>query len=157
MTEREWFPSLFLSGVWDSNTGQTAKGVALGTGFDELKVGLLATKRQDPLVYTAGFSYQTTLDNHGISPGDVYTPSVGLLFAVSPETSLQFSQQLSFARPLRINHQLIPGSEQFSGVFNVGLLTILGPGLVLNLNAGIGETPDAPNLTLQLAIPIRLN
>ncbi len=157
MTEKEWLPSLFVSGVWDSNTGQTVKGVALGTGFDEFKVGLLATKRQDPLVYTAGFSYQTSLDNHGISPGDVFTPSVGLLFAVSPETSLQFSQQLSFARPLRINHQQIAGSDQLSGIFNVGLLTILGPGLVLNFNAGIGETPDAPNLTLQVSMPIRLN
>ena len=157
MTERDYFPSLFVSGLVEPNAGQTDKGIPLGMGFDQFRVGLIATKRQDPLVFTAGFTYQTALQHKGIVPGDQYTPSVGLLFAVSPETSLQFSQQLTWARPIERNHITIPGSNQLSGAFNVGLLSILGPGLVLNLGAAIGETPDAPNLTLQVSFPIKLN
>lgn len=155
--EKEWVPNLFVSGVWDTNTGATAKGVSLGTGFDELKFGVIATKRQDPLVFTGSFSYQKSFENNGILPGDQFTPAVGMLFAVSPETSLQFSQQLTFARSLRLNRQQVPGSDQFAGIFNLGVLSILAPGIVLNLNAGIGETADAPNFTIQLSVPIRLN
>jgi hypothetical protein len=36
-------------------------------------------------------------------------------------------------------------------------LSILGRGRVVNLSVGIGETPDSPNVTVQLAFPIRLN
>ena len=157
LKEGEWRPNLFLSGSWDSDTGQVQKNVPLGTNFDEFKVGLTATKRQDPLVFTSSFSFQTSLENKGIQPGDQYTGSLGMLFAVSPETSLQFSQQVTYIKPLFVNHQKIPGSDQYQGIFNAGVLSILGPGLVVNFVAAIGETPDAPNLTLQLSMPIRLN
>lgn len=157
MAEKEWLPNFFLNGTWDSNFGAFGKGLALGTGFNELKAGLLATKRQDPLVFTAGFLYQKTFESRGIEPGDQFIPSVGLLFGISPETSLQVSQQLAFVNATKQNHILVPGSNQVEGIFNVGILSILGPGFVVNFNAGIGETPSAPNLTLQLSFPIRLN
>lgn len=157
MQEGEWLPNLFVSGLVEPNWGMTNKGIPLGAGFDEFKLGFVATKRQDPLVFTAGLSYQTALANNGVSPGDQYTPSAGFLFAVSPQTSLQFSQQVTFVNATQRNNQKIPGSNQVQGVFNVGLLSILAPNLVVNLSAGIGETPDAPDLTLMLSFPIKLN
>jgi hypothetical protein len=157
MQEGEWLPNLFVSGLVEPNWGMTNKGVPLGMGFDEFKLGFVATKRQDPLVFTAGFSYQTALENKGISPGDQYTPSAGFLFAVSPQTSLQFSQQVTFVNAIQRNNVKIPGSNQVQGIFNVGLLSILAPNLVVNLSAGIGETPDAPDLTVMLSFPIKLN
>ncbi len=157
MTESEWLPNLFVSGTYESDLGQFSRGLALGAGFNEFRVGLLATKRQDPLVFTAGFTYQRTLEHLGVTAGDQFIPSVGLLFAVSPETSLQLSQQVAFADPIKRFGQKIPGSDQVQGIFSVGLLSILRPGLVVNLTASIGETPDAPNLTFQFAVPIRLN
>jgi hypothetical protein len=157
LSESEWLPNLFVSGTWNADLGQFKRGIPLGMGFDQFRIGVIATKRQDPLVFTAGFSYQKSLENKGVVPGDQFTPSVGLLFAVSPETTLQLSQQLAFANAVKRNGQIISGSDQVSGIFNIGLLTILRPGLVVNLTAGIGETADAPNFTVQLSIPIRLN
>lgn len=157
MIEKEWLPSLFVSGLAQPNFSMNDKGIPLGTGFDEFKLSMVATKRQDPLVFTGGFTYQTALENKGVLPGDQYTPSIGLLFAVSPETSLQFSQQLTFVRPLQRNHLTVPGSDQVQGIFNAGVLSILGRGFVANLTAGIGETADAPALTLAVSFPIRLN
>ena len=157
MTESEWLPNLFVSGTYESDLGQFSRGLALGAGFNEFRVGLIATKRQDPLVFTAGFTYQRTLEHLGVTAGDQFIPSVGLIFAVSPETSLQLSQQVAFADPIKRFGQKIPGSDQVQGIFSVGLLSILRPGLVVNLTASIGETPDAPNLTFQFAVPIRLN
>lgn len=157
MQEGEWTPNLFLSGLVEPNLGMTHNGIPLGQGFDEFKVGIVATKRQDPLVFTTGFTYQTALENKGIEPGDQYTPSAGLLFAVSPQTSLQLSQQVTFIRRTQRFGHAIPGSDQVQGIFNVGLLSILGSKFVVDLNAGVGETPDAPNLTLMLSFPIKLN
>jgi hypothetical protein len=150
-------PGLFLSGTWNSNFGQVKDNVPLGTGFNELSAGLLAVKRQDPLVFTAGFTYQNTLTNNGFKPGDQYISSVGMMFAVSPLTSLRFSQQISFGSRDELNSNPIPGSEKTVGMFTFGLLSILGRGLVVNLTGGIGETHDAPNVIVQLAVPIRLN
>jgi hypothetical protein len=157
MTESEWLPNLFVTGTYESDLGQFSRGLALGAGFNEFRVGLIATKRQDPLVFTAGFTYQRTLEHLGVTPGDQFTPSIGMLFAVSPETSLQISQQVAFVDPIKRFGQPIPGSDQVQGIFTLGLVSILRPGLVVNLSASIGETPDAPNLTFQLSLPIRLN
>ena len=157
MTEGDLRPGLFVSGTWYSNLGQTRNHIPLGTGFDEFVVGTTAVKRQDPLVFTAGFAYQTALPNNNIRPGDQFTPSAGLLLAISPETSLRFAQQLTFVSPARLNGRTVPGSEQVQGIFTAGVLSILGRGLVTNFTVGVGETRDAPDLTLQLAFPIRLN
>ncbi len=155
--EHEGLPGLFLSGSWDSDFGQTRNGVALGTGFNEFRLGMTAVKRQDPLVFTAGFTWQTALESGNVVPGDQYTPAVGMLFAVSPETSLRFAQQVSFIRGASLNGTAVPGSDQTQAVFTFGLLSILARGLTLDLSTSIGETKDAPDLSVRLAFPIRLN
>jgi hypothetical protein len=157
LNEGEWRPGLFLNATWDSNFGQTHKGIPLGSGFNEFRAGLTAVKRQDPLVFTAGFTYQTTMEHNNVEPGDQYIPAVGVLLALSPETSLRFAQQVGFIRQGSINGVPVPGSEQTSGIFTVGLLSILARGVVLDLSASVGETPDAPDLNLRLAFPVRLN
>ncbi len=157
LKEGDWLPNLFLSGSWNADIGQTVKGVPLGMGFTEFRGAVLASKRQDPLVFTAGFTYQASLEKNGIEPGDQFIPAVGMLFAVSPETSLQFSQQIAFVENTQLHGLTVPGSSQLQGIFNAGVLSILAPGVVVNLTAAIGETPDAPALTVQLAFPIQLN
>jgi hypothetical protein len=156
-SEGEWRPGVFLNGTWDSDFGQTKNGISLGSGFNEFRVGTTAVKRQDPLVFTAGFTYQTALENNGVTPGDQYIPSVGMLFAVSPETSLRFAQQIGFIQPIKVGGIAVQGSDQTQGIFTVGLLSILARGVVLDFSASIGETPDAPDLSFRLAFPIRLN
>ncbi len=157
LQEHEDLPGLFLSGTWDSNYGQRRNGTALGSGFDEFRVSLTAVKRQDPLVFTAGMTYQTALESRNIQLGDQYTPAVGMLFAVSPKTSLRFAQQVAFTRGAQLDGVTVPGSDQLSGVFTFGVLSILARGLTLDLSANIGETPDAPEFSFRLAFPIRLN
>jgi hypothetical protein len=157
--EHFWLPRLLISGTWEPNLGQINNKVspplALGAGFDELRASLLAVKRQDPLVFTAGFTYQTAFSYRHITPGDEYIPALGLLFAVSPQTSLQFSQSLAIIGKTRFNGAIVPGSWSTQGIFSIGLLSILGPGIVVNPSVAIGETPDAPNLTVQIAFPIQ--
>ena len=155
--EAEWRPNLFWSVGWDSNFGQTKRGISLGTGFNELRTSVLATKRQDPLVFTSGFQYAKSLEHNNVEPGDQYTPSIGMLFAVSPETSLRVASQLTFANSTKQNGADIPGSNQLVGVFEFGVLSILGPGLVLDLTADAGLTPDAPDFSFKVSFPIRFS
>ena len=150
-------PSVFVSGTWDSDFGQTKSGIRLGTGFNELSASVTAVKRQDPLVFTAGFTFQKTLDSRNIAPANQYTPTLSMLIAVSPETSLRFTQQVTFAGSTDVNGTSVPGSSQTAGVFTFGLLSILARGLVMDLSASIGETPDASDFGFRLGFPIRLN
>ena len=151
------WPGLFVSGTWDSDFGQIKQNVPMGTGFNEFSAGITAVKRQDPLVFTTGFAYRTALENNDVQPGDQYTASVGVLLAASPQTSLRFTQQASFTSETSFRGRFVPGSDQTSALFSFGLVSILGRGLVMDFNASIGETPDAPDLAIRLAFPIRLN
>ena len=157
LKEGEWMPSLFLNGSWNANFGQIVHGIPLGQGFHQFQVGATAVKRQDPLVFTAGLAYLKSLENNNIIPGDQLIPNAAVNLAVSPETSLRFSQQVTFASKSKLNGQYLPGSQQVSGLFVFDLLSILAPGFVVDFTAVIGETRDAPDLTLRLGFPIRLN
>ena len=153
--EGEWLPSVFVSGT--TNIGQQDDGLLLGTGYDWFKGSIVAVKRQDPLVFTAGLSYQTNLSSHGILPGDQIVPSVGMIFALSPQTSIQAIQQIAFVNDTKFHGVTVPGSSQIEGIFQAGILSILAPGVVINLTAAVAETPSAPDLTVQLSLPLRFD
>jgi hypothetical protein len=153
--ESDWVPSIFISG--SGNIGQQDNGLLLGSGYDWVRGAITAVKRQDPLVFTAGFSYQNDFVKNGLVPGNQFSPTVGMIFAVSPETSLQFNQQLTFVQNYKLRGAILPGSGQLEGIFQAGVLSILAPGLVANLTVAVGETPDAPNLTIVLSFPITFN
>lgn len=153
--EGEWLPSVFVSGT--ANIGQQDNGLLLGNGYDWFRGSIVAVKRQDPLVFTAGLSYQTNLSSHGILPGDQIVPSVGMIFALSPQTSIQAIQQIAFVNDTKFHGVTVPGSSQIEGIFQAGILSILAPGVVINLTAAVAETPSAPDLTVQLSLPLRFD
>jgi hypothetical protein len=157
LVENDLRPGLFATVGWNSNLGEVKSHVPLGSGFDELSAGLIAVKRQDPLVFRAGFNYQYSIEHNGYKPAEQYIPSAGLILAISPETSLQFNQVISFSGRDTFHGKPIPGTEKAMGIFEVGVLSILGRGRVVNFTVGIGETTDAPNVFVQLAIPLRMN
>lgn len=153
--EGEWRPTLLGSIGWDTNLGSRHHGIALGTGFDEIKGSLLAVKRQDPLVFTAGLGYIHSLPYAGVQPGDQYATSLGMFFAVSPETSLRISPQLTFADEVSVNGARIPGSNQVAGAMSFGIFSILAPGLNMDLSTDIGLTRDAPKYAVRVSFPLR--
>ena len=155
MSEGVWRPSLFGAVGWDTNLGQRRHGIAAGTGFNEITGSLTAVKRQDPIVFTAGFGYIHSLQYAGVEPGDQYTTSLGLLLGVSPETSLRISPQLTFADETQLHGTRLAGSNQVLGTMTFGALSILGPGFVMDLNTDIGLTRDAPKYGIRVGFPIR--
>jgi len=157
LTESDVRPGVFLSGSWNANEGQVKQNLPLGQGFNEFFAGVTAVKRQDPLVFTGNLTYVNSLQHNGLKPGDQYIGSVAMLFAVSPETSLRVNQQILFGREATFRGRSLPGSDKTEGILSFGVLSILGRGLVVDFNAGIGETPDSPNFFVTVQFPIRLN
>ena len=157
LSEGDLRPGLFLNVGWNPKLGQVKESIPLGKGFDQIIAGFTAVKRQDPLVFTGGFSYIRSRENNGVRPGDEYVAAAGLLFAVSPQTSLQFSQQLIYYGKDSFNTTSVPGSDRVAGIFSAGILTVLGRNRVITFSVGIGETAAAPNFLVQMSMPIRLN
>lgn len=153
--EGEWLPNLIANLGWDTDFGQSVKGIPLGTGFSELKASITASKRQDPLVFTAGLGYTTAFEKNGIQPGDQYTITGGAFLAVSPETSLLFSPMVTFAGETTFNGVSIPGSDQVAAALEIGLVTVLAPRLLLDLRVDIGLTRDAPKFGVKAAFPFQ--
>jgi hypothetical protein len=87
-----WWPDLVARASWDTNTGETtANDVVLGGGFHELRGSLSAIKRQDPLAFVGGISYETTFENDNVQPGDALGVSIGTVLAASPGASLRLA------------------------------------------------------------------
>jgi hypothetical protein len=157
LEEGAWWPNLFASAAWDTETGETDGGQPLGSGFHELSFGLTATKRQDPLVFTASVAYTAAFEEDGIDPGDEIGLSAGAVLAVSPETSLRFAPRIAFRDEFEVDGRAVPGSDRTVGVFTAGASTVLGRGVLLDLSTDIGLTEDAPDFGVFLSLPIRFD
>ena len=158
LRERGWRPDLIGSVRWDSDTGQTDDGVPLGSGFDEVTASLTAVKSQDPLVFVGGLSYTYAFESDGARPGDSLGVSVGTALAASPETSLRFFLDQSFALDEReVGGQDIPGSGDVVSLLTIGASSVLSPRVLLDIEVGIGLTESAPDYTVSVSLPVRFN
>jgi outer membrane putative beta-barrel porin/alpha-amylase len=146
--------------TWKSVTGHQETGrLSPGTGFPQLQAALTAVKRQDPLVFfgTATYSrnYERERDGVQIDPGDGFGFRAGTLLAASPETSLRATFDMARTARTKVGGSDIPGSDTTAGVLEFGVATLLSRRTLLDVQLGIGITPDAPDYRLRLALPIR--
>jgi hypothetical protein len=149
-------PDLVGRITWDSDTGEIGdNGVPLGGGFHELRGSLTAIKRQDPVVFVGGLSYQHTFEKGQIQPGPTVSANFGGFIALSPETSLRLLFSGAYQDETKLSGSEIDGSDRTIGTFVVGGTTLLAPGTLLNLSLGIGLTDDADDFSLSLSLPIR--
>ena len=158
LREALWRPDLVGRVTWDSNTGETSDNdVSLGGGFHELRGSLTAIKRQDPIAFVGGLSYQHTFENDQVQPGPTVSANFGGFIALSPETSLRLVLSGAYQDETELSGRAIDGSDRTIGTFVVGGSTLLAPGTLLNLSAGIGLTDDADDFSVMLSLPVRLS
>jgi hypothetical protein len=157
LRERGWWPDLIGRVQWDTNTGKTENGISLGTGFHEIRGSLTAVKRQDPLVFVGGVSYETTFERGGVDPGAEIGFSIGTVLAASPETSLRFFLNQTFINEVERDGREIPGTDQAIGTFTFGVSSILAARVLFDITAGIGLTEDAADYFVNVSLPIRFD
>jgi hypothetical protein len=159
LREKNWWPDLIARVTWNTPTGQAQDNrVALGGGFNEIIGQVVALKRQDPLAFVAGASYQKTLNQvRGIEPGNEAEFFLGTFLATSPNTSLQVSLDQTFADDAKFKGNKIKDSDQVSSTLNLGISSILARNVLLQLVGGVGLTPDAPDYSVTVSLPIRFD
>ncbi len=152
--EKGFRPDILLDATYTGNTGSDV----FGTGSEEYTLGLSATKRQDPLVFTGGVSHTVSVNpDNEITPGDVTQLSIGTLLAASPYTSLQFFFTQTLLRPAEIDNQ--PNSENHTTVasFSAGVSSVLGNELFLNARLGMGLVENARDFRLTFSLAKQFN
>jgi hypothetical protein len=159
LREKNWWPDLIARVTWNTPTGQAQDNrVALGGGFNEIIGQVVALKRQDPLAFVASASYQKTLNQvRGIEPGNEAEFFLGTFLATSPNTSLQVSLDQTFADDAKFKGNKIKDSDQVSSTLNLGISSILARNVLLQLVGGVGLTPDAPDYSVTVSLPIRFD
>jgi len=141
---------------WDTDSGKTSdNGVSLGGGYTELSAGLTFIKRQDPVVFVSGLSYQHTNEKDTLQPGDTIAASFGGYLALNPQTSMNISLSLAYQQKTRIAGAELPGSERVIGTLYIGGSSLVARGTLLNLTVGIGLTDAANDLSVSLSLPMR--
>jgi hypothetical protein len=146
--------------VWKSVTGHHELGrLSPGSGFPQLQAALTAVRREDPLVFfvTPSYTWVYKRERSGsdVDPGDAIGLRAGAVLAASPETSLRASFELSRFARARVAAVDVPGSDTTVGILELGLGTLLTRRTLLDVQLGIGVTPDAPDFRLRLGLPIR--
>jgi hypothetical protein len=153
-----WWPDLVARVSWDTNTGETTDNdVVIGGGFNELRGSLSAVKRQDPLAFVGGVSYEKTFENDDVAPGDEIGFSMGTVLAASPGTSLRLALGQSFINNTEVDGTGIEGSDRVVGTATFGASVVLGRGMLLDVAADIGLTDDAPDYAARASLPIRFD
>jgi hypothetical protein len=148
MVEHAGRPNLVARLSWDTDTGRAdrAQGLFGGSGFNEVRFSLLATKRQDPLVFLGGPYYEKSFREGGVTPGDKIGVTLGAALAASPETSLRVVLDQAFTRNMQSEGVTQPGSNQTIGTLTIGGSTTLAAGKLLDFTILAGLTRDAPKL-----------
>ncbi len=157
LREGPGYPDIVGRIVWDTDSGERQdNGVALDGGFHEISASLTGIKRQDPVAFVGGLSYQYTVERDQIQPGAAISANFGSFIALSPATSLRLLLAGGYQTETEFLGRKISGSDQTVVNLVVGGTSLVGPGRLLNVSARIGLTNDADDFALTLSLPVRL-
>jgi hypothetical protein len=150
--ESGWIPGLLGRISYEIPTGpRSANGVPLVSGQEKLAFSLTALRRQDPLVFVGTGGYTKAFTANQINPGDQANFTVGAFLATSPETTLRGVFNQNFLQDVTVNGVTLKGSNSVQSIFNFGASSILGRGILIDLQAGIGLTNSSPKYTVILS------
>lgn len=146
---------LVLSGRYFADTGRKSRPFFTGLGTDAFQMRLTASKTDDPVVLFGSVNYTFIGRSDEFDYGNSIGGSLGVYLAATPSTSLFVVASGNSNFRDRFDGQQIPGSSRFNGIVEIGATTVLRHRTFLNISAGTGIGPDAPDLVLTLGMPIR--
>lgn len=154
--ESGWRPDIVGRVTWETGLGGDEPGATPDLASEALSGSLTFVKRADPLVLIGTTSYRTTLGDEGLVSGDQFGFSLGTAFAASPHTTLFATVSNQFVSEAEFNGEPLAGSDLTATSLNLGLGTIVGRGLLMNVVTGIGITEDAPDFSLGVSASVRI-
>jgi len=150
--ESGWIPDLLGRITYEAPTGPLkANQVPMLSGQSKLSFAATALKRQDPLVFTGTAGYTKAFEANHINPGDQVNFQAGAFLATSPETTLRAVLQQNFLQNTTVNNVTFNGSNSAQSILSFGASSILGRGILADLQVGIGLTNSAPKYSVILS------
>jgi hypothetical protein len=154
--ESGWIPDVLGRITYGAPTGPlTINQVPMPSGQSKLSFSGTALKRQDPLVFTGTAGYTKTFQSNHINSGDQINFQTGAFLATSPETTLRAVLQQNFLQNTTLDNVTIKGSNSAQSILTFGASSILGRGILADLQVGIGLTNSAPKYTVILSSTYR--
>jgi hypothetical protein len=154
--ESGWVPTVLGRVNWEAPTGPLrSNGVPMTSGFDRLSLSVTALKREDPLVFVATGGYTKAFQANQLNPGNQFNFTTGAFLATSPETTLRTVLSQNFVQDVSVNGVTIPGSNTVQPILTFGASTILGRGILVDLQVGLGLTNTAPKYQVILSSTYR--
>jgi hypothetical protein len=154
--ESGWIPDLLARVSWEAPTGPlNSNHVPMPSGQNKLSVSGTALKRQDPLVFVGTAGYTRAFQSNHINPGDQINFQTGAFLATSPETTLRGVLQQNFLQETAINDVTFKGSNSVQSILSFGASSILGRGVLADLQVGFGLTNSAPKYSVILSSTYR--
>ncbi len=162
VTEREWVPALLAFVQWRTTTGDINRNPSTGFGQNAVQFGLTAAKRQDPIVLFGSLGYTANLGSGArlrsgsrLDNGDIFSGRLGSFLSVTPDISMLLAISANSFSADRFGGLRSPASDRLRGVVEIGAVATIARGLFLNVTAGIGVTPAAPDFALTVSLPYR--
>ncbi|MYM96757.1 transporter [Duganella vulcania] len=144
-------------------------GEATGSGVGAFSAGLNVNKIVDPVALFGSLNFTASLPAKNlwqvngtrvltrVQPGNTIGFGMGFAYALSYgiSTTISFQEAISAGSKLRFADGLEAKTHmQTSSILNMGLGYRISPKTTVNLSVGIGLTPDSPNMTVGMNIPL---
>ncbi|WP_332854594.1 transporter [Duganella sp. S19_KUP01_CR8] len=144
-------------------------GEATGSGVGAFTAGLSVNKIVDPVALFGSLNYTASLPAKHlwqvngtriltrVAPGGTIGFGMGFAYALSYgiSTTISFQEAISAGSKLRFADGLEAKTHmQTSSILNMGLGYRISPKTTVNMSVGIGLTPDSPNMTVSMNIPL---
>ncbi|KQW88613.1 hypothetical protein ASC94_24745 [Massilia sp. Root418] len=175
MEARRDKPNMTVTGNVRLPTGRSpfkiiaGSGQATGGGVTAFSAGLNINRIVDPVALFGSLSVTASLPAKDlyqlngsrtltrVAPGHSVGFGIGFAYALSYgiSTTISFQEAISAGSKLRFADGLnAKTSMQTSGMLNLGLGYRVSPKTTVNLSVGIGVTPDSPNLSVGMNLPL---
>ncbi len=179
-------PAMVVNAGYKTRTGigpfeiDPERQLPTGSGYDSARIGLNLIKSVDPAVIYGGVGYiynipvrinrtikasvpgQTTPQTvyfKELDPGDSFTFNLGMAYALSYTTSVNFQYMQTYTLLSRIHTDqtigFVPNSILNSALFKIGAGITMGKNIPVNFGLYIGLTKDAPDYVIEFRVPVK--
>ncbi len=148
------------------------KDVSAGKGYYAVSGGASVSKVIDPAVVFGSLSYTMGFDVTGLNqqrgnrvltefhPGDSVSFSLGMAHSLSYDLSISFSYQQAYAfqsEYLFDTGDFVGSEDSTSASLGMSVGVRMSPQRLLNVSFGFGLTPEAPNVSLGISLPVDIS
>ncbi len=169
--EKGSIPDVVLNFKVKTNTGKDPYGIKsdangipkelpTGNGHWGVSGGITLVKRSDPAVLFGSFAYfynfKRNVEGYGeMKPGSSIDFSVGMAYALNEKLSTYISYDQKIYSHTTQNGEDIAGTDFNVGMLYFGASYVTSQRSSFDFSVGIGLTNDAPDVTVEIRLPIR--